>query len=41
MSGKLKIEEVVTLQQIDEAGKTETDPHDQEWLMAIRMAHLG
>ena len=41
MSGKLKIEEAVTLQQIDEAGKTEIDPHDQEWLMAIRVAYLG
>ena len=41
MSGRLKIEEAVTLQQIDEAGKTEIDPHDQEWLMAIRVAHLG
>ena len=30
MSGKLNIEETVTLQKIDGAGKTETDPHDQE-----------
>ena len=41
MSGKLEMEKAATRQQIDEAGKTEPDPHDKEWLMSIRMAHLG